>query len=395
MRVLRILLLVVVVSTAAGVFASSAGALAFADLPCPVTPPSVVKVCPNGEVGKAYSLHVDGRTGTGCYPNVKYTVVGGTALPPGLSLSSDGWITGTPTTAGKYDFWLQMQDTAGTPSWCGDNEATQRLFELTVVQGLQIVERQSTLTPAQVATPYSLQFHTTGGGSPTFSVASGTLPQGLTLSSGGLLSGTATTTGDYSFQVKAQDGDRTDAQTYAISVVQPLKITAPAGTAGEVNRPFNLALAATGGKQAYTWSVATGSTLPDGLTLDPATGTISGTPTTAGATVTKVTVTDSLGLTNTVDVKLAVAQQLSIVKNPLRPGKVGRKYRARLFAQGGVVPKQWTILRGALPAGLRLNAATGVISGTPRHAGTKRVIIKVTDKLGAVSRGTYVLKVVR
>jgi hypothetical protein len=222
------------------------------------------------------------------------------------------------------------------------------------------------------------------------------LPAGLTLNStGGLLTGTPTTTGNYNFQISATDGSRSDTQTYAMSVVDPLKVTSPAATPAEVNRPFNLTLAATGGKQPYTWSVASGSPLPAGLTLDPAKGTISGTPTAPGASSSKVTVTDSLGLTSTVDVNIAVANQLTAAKRPLRPAKVGRRYLARLFAQGGVPPKLWTIIAGSLPRGIHLNRATGVLSGRPTRAGTKRATIRVRDKLGALSQATYVLKVVK
>lgn len=396
MRFLRILLLVVLLSAIAGVVASRAGALGYEDEPCPLADPTdhQLKVChPDAEVGKPYSLQIKGKGG--CTPDfVRYDVVAGT-LPPGLKVEpSTALVSGTPTQAGVFTFWLQVSDLR--QSWCVDDKQSQWQFKITVLQGLQILQRQSTLTPGQVGQAYNLQFTASGPTPTAWSVSSGSLPAGLTLNSAnGLLSGSPTTTGDYSFHISATDGSQSDTQSYTMSVVQPLTVTPPAATAGEVGRPFNLALAATGGKQAYTWSLATGSTPPAGLTLDPATGTISGTPTIAGATVMKVTVTDSLGLTSTVDVKLAVAQPLTVVKNPLRPAKVGRKYRARLFAQGGVAPKLWTILRGALPAGIRLNAATGVISGTPIHAGSKRVIINVTDRLGAVSRGTYVLKVVR
>jgi large repetitive protein len=403
MRVLRVLLLVVLASAIAGFVASDAGALGFEDEPCPLTDPvdHQLKVChPPAEVGKPYTLQIVGKGG--CTPDfVRYDVVGGSALPPGLKIEpSTALITGTPTQAGVFKFWLQVTDLP--QSWCADSKQSQWQFQITVLQGLQIVQRQSTLTPGQVGVAYNMQFTASGPTPTAWSVSSGSLPAGLTLNtSSGLLSGKPTATGDYNFQISATDGTQSDTQTYAMSVVQPLRITPPAATAGEVSRPFNLALAATGGKPAYTWSVATGSTayvesaLPDGLTLDPATGTISGTPTTAGAAVTKVTVTDTLGLTNTVDLKLAIAQQLSIVKNPLRPAKVGRRYLARLLAQGGVPPKFWTVVGGSLPRGIRLNRATGVLSGTPRRAGTTRATIRVRDKLGALSQTTYVLRVVK
>jgi putative Ig domain-containing protein len=394
MRVLRILLLVVLVSAIAGVVASSAGALGYEDEPCPLNDPSdhQLKVChPDAEVGKPYSLQIKGKGG--CTPDfVRYDVVAGT-LPPGLSVEpSTALVSGTPTAPGVYRFWLQVSDLP--QSWCTDDKKSQWQFQITVLQGLQIVQRQSSLTPGQVGQTYNMQF-TASGATPTgWSVSSGSLPAGLTLnSSSGLLAGTPTTTGDYSFQVSATDGTQSDTQSYSMSVVEPLKVTAPTAAAAEVNRPFNLTLTATGGKQAYKWSIPSDSPLPAGLTLDAAAGTISGSPTTAGVGVAKVTVTDALGLTSTVDVNLAVAQQLAIAKAPLRTAKVGRKYRARLFATGGVPLKRWAVIAGKLPKGIRLNAATGTLTGTPTVAGRKRFTVRVTDKLGAVTHATYLLKV--
>jgi large repetitive protein len=392
MRVLRILLLVVLFSAVAGVAATKAGALGYEDEPCPLNDPAdhQLKVChPDAEVGKPYSLQVEGKGG--CTPDfVRYDIVAGT-LPPGLKVEpSTALISGTPTQGGVFKFWLQISDLP--QSWCSDSKQSQWQFQITVQQGLQIQQRQSALTPAQVGQTYNQQFTATGGAS-TWAVSSGSLPAGLTLSSSGSLSGTPTATGDFSFKVSASDGGQSDTQTYTMSVVDPLTVTVPAATPAEVNRPLNVALSAAGGKQTYKWSLATGSTLPDGLSLDAATGAITGTPTAPGSSAAQVTVTDSLGLTKTVAVNIAVAQQLTITKRPLRIAKVGRTYRARLFAVGGVTPKRWTIVRGSLPAGIRLNAATGFLTGTPTKAGTKRVTIKVTDNLGASARLTYVLKV--
>ena len=394
MRVLRILLLVVLASAVAGVVASSAGALGYEDEPCPLTDPSdhQLKVChPDAQLGKPYSLQIQGKGG--CTPDfVRYDVVAGT-LPPGLKVEpSTALVSGTPTQAGVFKFWLQISDLP--QSWCADDKQSQWQFQITVLQGLQIVQRQSTLTPGQTGQPYNMQFTASGATPNAWSVSSGTLPAGLTLnSSNGLLSGTPTTTGDYHFAISATDGTNSDTQTYAMSVVDPLKITAPSAAAAEANRPFNLTLTATGGKQAYQWSVPSDSPLPEGLTLDPAAGTISGTPTTAGLGDAKVTVTDALGLTSTADVKIAVAQQLAITKTPLRAAKVGRKYRARLFAAGGLAPKGWAVVRGTLPRGIRLNSATGALTGTPTVAGRALFTVRVTDKLGALSQATYLLKV--
>src|SRR5207302_4835406 len=107
-------------------------------------------------------------------------------------------------------------------------------------------------------------------------------------------------------------------------------------------------------------------------------------------------VKDTLGLTSTVDFSLTVASRLLVTKRPLLAAKVGSAYRATLRATGGVAPHSWRILGGRpglLPKGLRFNARTGQISGTPKGAGTFRLRIQVTDKLGAHSALGFVLKV--
>jgi hypothetical protein len=395
MRLTRILLLVVVAAAIAGVFASGAKAIAFNDSTCPPDPARpTIHWCPSGETGKSYSLQISARGGCDTYV---WTNPGGN-MPPGLTLGSGGLISGVPTTPGQYIFWLQIQDTFGNPSWCTDNNASQRQFEIDVLQGLQIAQRQSALTPGQLNTPYNLQLTAKGAGSSplTWSVVagSGSLPAGITLnSSTGLLSGTPTTNGDYRFQIKVTDGTRTDVQTYTMAVVDPLKITSPSAASGELGQALQTTLTASGGRQPYTWTLASGSTLPAGLTLDSATGAITGTPTAAGVSPVKVIVTDALGLTQPVDLRIVVAQELSLTKRSLPAAKVGRKYNARLLATGGVAPKTWRVFAGLLPRGLRLNAKTGVISGTPKRVGTAHVTINVTDQLGVVSKATFTLKV--
>ena len=393
MRFSRLLLLVVAAAAIAGVAVPAASALTFPDDICPVRTGTVIKVCPSGETGKPYNYQLKGRDGTGCVPFVSWKADG---LPPGLSIgSSSGLISGTPTQTGTYVFWVTMTDvpnTAGGVFWCTDANSTEKQFEITINQGLQINQRQTTLTAGQMTVPYNLQFTATGG-SPTWAVSSGSLPGGLALSSAGLLSGTPTAAGDFNFKVTATDGGRSDTQTYSMSVV-PKLVIGPTGNVAEVGLAYHFAPQATGGKAGYTWSLDGG--LPAGLTMDSASGAITGTPAAAGTSALKLTVKDSLGLTSTVDFRLVVASRLLVTKRPLVAAKVGSAYRATLRATGGVTPRSWRILGGRpglLPKGLRLNASTGQISGTPRQAGTFRLRIQVGDKLGAHSAVGVVLRV--
>jgi len=353
---------------------------------------------PTGYVGQAYSKQFNGAGGCGPALPYQYTLIGG-KLPPGLSLSFSGLISGTPTQAGSWSFWVNLSDqNPPSATWCRP-ATSQRQFTITVVStgsvpAVKIVQSSLNPTATVLNAPYRFQLNAQGGGTRTWSVQSGTLPTGITLSSGGLLSGTPSATGDFSFTVRVSDGMTSDARTYTLTIVAPLKITPlTASPVGEVAVPFQLQPAATGGKPGFTWSLAGGTTLPAGLTLDPHTGAIGGRPALAGSFPLKLTVTDALGLTDTLDVELAVAPELATAKKALTT-KVGHALVARLRAAGGVLPRSWKIVRGSLPAGIRLNPETGTLTGRARRVGISIVIVQATDELGAVSRARLVLKVI-
>ncbi len=385
MRRIRILLLAVVVALVA---VPAALAIRFTDDSFNM---------PAGVVGQPYSKQFNGAGGCGPALPYQYSLIGG-KLPPGLSLSFSGLISGTPTTAGNYAFWVDLSDqNPPTATWCRPAQA-QRQFTITVTGGAPatpLAISQRSLTPSAIVanTPVNFQFSASGGGTQTWSVPSGSLPAGLALSSAGVLSGTPTATGDFTFKVQVTDGTRTDAQTYTLSVVAPLKITQTTTPhAGEVARPLQLQLGASGGKAPYRWAPAAGTTLPAGLKLDPSTGVVSGQPTVAGTYTLKLAVTDALGLTDTVDVNLSVAQKLVATGRRLVT-KVGHRFHATIRTRGGVAPETWTIVRGALPAGIHLNRATGELSGKARRAGTSHVVLRVSDALGAVSTARIVLTI--
>ncbi len=352
---------------------------------------------PTGTVGQSYSKTFAGAGGCGPALPYQYTLIGG-SLPPGLSLSFSGTISGTPSNAGSYSFWVNLSD-QNPPSadWCTP-AAAQREFTITVNGGgtpavpLSIVQAALTPQATTLDSAYSFQLSAQGGGTQTWSLLSGSLPSGLQLSSSGLISGAPTAVGDFTFKVQVSDGARSASQTYTLTVVPRLKIAAVTVPAGEVARPFSVQLAANGGKAQYRWALSGGTTLPAGVALDGASGVISGRPTVAGSFPVKVTVTDALGFTDTVDVNLSFAPKLAITTRALRAAKAGRAFTARLAASGGIAPRTWTIVRG-LPAGVHFSKRTGVLSGTPHRAGKSKLVVQVTDALGAVSRVTFVLHV--
>jgi len=142
---------------------------------------------------------------------------------------------------------------------------------------------------------YTATLGATGGtGEYTWSVASGTLPDGLSLSSAGAISGTPTAAGTFDFTGQVNDGKNTLTQALSIVVAEAapvaLAITTTSLPDGTVNQTYNATLEATGGTENYSWSVASG-TLPDGLSLSSA-GAISGTPTAAGTSNFTVAVND-------------------------------------------------------------------------------------------------------
>jgi hypothetical protein len=161
---------------------------------------------PAGTVGQAYSKQLNGAGGCGPALPYQYTLIGG-KLPPGLSLSFRGAITGAPTQAGKFSFWVNLSDqNPPTADWCRPAEA-QREFTIEVGGGAPatpLTIDQGALAPAAIVVgkPYSFQLTAAGGGAQTWSLQSGALPTGMALSSSGLLSGTPTAAADASFTVR-------------------------------------------------------------------------------------------------------------------------------------------------------------------------------------------------
>jgi hypothetical protein len=125
--------------------------------------------------------------------------------------------------------------------------------------------------------------------------------------------------------------------------------------------------------------------------LDPSKGTLSGAPQTTGNFAFGLTATDTEGRVATVNAALKVAPRLQIRSLRLKPATLGLAYRTTLATTGGVPPLKWKLVRGKLPGGIRFSL--GTLTGTPRQAGTQRLVVEARDALGAKSQATLVLRV--
>ena len=265
----------------------------------PVQPTITTTALPNGAVGQAYNETVQATGGTG---SLTWSIVAGT-LPQNLSLDPNtGVISGTPTATGPSSFTVRVADTAGQAD-------TQALSILINQPTSPNITTTTPLPSGTVSQPYSQVLRATGGtGTLVWSLSSGSLPENLALSSAGVISGAPTNTGTSNFTVRVTDAlSKSDTQPLSIVVSAapaPLTITTKSLLEGRRNRPYTDTLEASGGTIPYTWSVT--PDLPAGLTLAPATGVISGTPTATSNIDHDFTVRDSTNQTTTKGLKLRI-----------------------------------------------------------------------------------------
>lgn len=313
------------------------------------------------------------------------------ALPAGMGFSG-AVLSGSPTVPGSYSVTVTATDTGA--SGTGSPFTVAQNYTIDVPAPTITVSPVSLPDPA-VSTGYSQTVTATGGAAPyTFAVTAGALPAGITLGSGGGLSGTSNQVGTYNFTITATDNfGQTGSRAYSVTIAGPtLAMTPGAGTLNAPYAvPFSQGFNASGGSGSFSYAL-TGS-LPAGLTFSGS--TLSGTPTVPGSYPVTVTATDtvitgagapfSIAQNYTIDVPAPTI----VVDQTTVPGTTaGEGYSQALTASGGAAAYSFAVTAGALPTGVSLGAG-GALTGTPTVSGTFNFTVTATDAHGQAGSRAY------
>lgn len=333
---------------------------------------------PGGVVGTPYS---ETLVASGTAP-IDWSLGSGT-LPPCLLFAegaSGGAFSGTPSEAGSWTFEITVDNAHGT---------TSREYTIVVTAAPEAPVISTTSLPdATAGTPYSQALATSAGTGPLTWTASSTLPDGLSLTSAGVLQGTPIAAGPATFDVEVTGPGGSDTATVSLTVLAaPIapEVTTSSLPDGTVGVPYSQTLAATGTGPLVWATIVTPP--PAWLTL-ASDGTVSGTPTAAGPVVLEVEVVgpggaDTHTFTFTIDDAPVAPVAPVIGSDPDLPAAtVGTPYSEVLVTSAGTGPFAWTLISGALPDGLTLGS-DGTIAGSPLTAGSTSFVVEVTGPGGS------------
>ena len=307
------------------------------------------------------------------------------ALPPGLSLTSAGVLSGTPTTTGTFNFTVTVTGNGGGCS-------TAVRMSLTIACST-ITLTPTTLPAGAAGIAYSQSLSVSPAGAYNFSLVQGNLPSGLTLHpQTGVISGLPSAIGTVSFIIKAQAGNGcSGTQAFTLQINCPVVSLNPASLPnGSTAAAYNQTLSATPAGGNYSFSVA--GQLPPGLNLNSATGSLAGRPTANGTFNFTVTATGFGGCAGSKVYSITVGNGgcPTITLADLPNGSPGQLYSNSVTA-GPSGQYNYAVTAGSLPPGLTLYGSFGLIYGYPTTAGTFNFTITATDSTNCTGSKSYSL----
>jgi len=315
---------------------------------------------PDGLVNEYYSMQIVASN------NPTFSlVIGEGDLPVGLTLSTNGLVSGIPTTVQDLFFTVRATNIAGSVSNVYD-------ISIKAPTNPPVFVTTNPLPMGVVGEPYAVQIVVSNGA--LFSLFAGSLPSGLSLTGGGMVTGTPTQIDSANFTVQATNAAGTSNRVYDLVIEGPpvFQTTSPLPD-GALGLPYTLQLDVDGDP---LFSVISGS-LPGGVTLN-AVGLLSGTPTATGDFNFTVHATNAYGWDNRV-YDLAVEERpVFSTTNPLPTGKIAEYYAQQIVASGSPA---FSVAAGSLPSGLVLNSA-GFLDGVPVEAGPFNFTVHATNTYG-------------
>lgn len=336
----------------------------------PIPPTITTTSLPSCAEGSTYSQSLSSNGST----PITWTLANGN-LPTGLTILTDGTISGIPTAAGTFVFTVQAMNSMGYDT----KELSILVNPYTNYPNITT----NSLQDGILGTFYNQSLTATGITPITWSLVSGSLPTNLTLSTAGVISGLPMTAGVFNFTIMATNSLGNITKNFSITIFELPTITTTTLSNGFVGTTYNTQLTATG-TTPLTWSLETGA-LPNGLTLS-ATGIISGIPIAAGTSNFTVKVVNSAG-SSIKPLSISVSTSTispTITTTTLPDGMLGSTYSAQLDATG-TAPITWSLANGNLPTGLTLYSG-GTISGTSTTTGTHHFTVQAMNSAGNATK---------
>lgn len=355
---------------------------------------------PDAILGLPYEAQLTAKGGQSA--GLEFSLATGQQAPPGLTLGTDGRLTGTPTSNGAHGFTVVVSK---------GSASAQRPFVVRVVPPTASIAFVSSVLPPVVRQqPYEVRVPVVGGLAPYgFFLEEGSLPAGLTFGLNGAFAGstTAPVNTTYPLTIRVRDSVGNTAvqkMSLVINDSSAVLITTTDIPEAKVGSQYvaDVSLQAAGGAVAVarpvTWRVLAGR-LPPGLALEPTTDDrllISGSPTTPGVYDVTLEAVDGLGRADTADYAVRVVSQAYLiaaaVPEELLPGQaVDFGFGVLPMANGAV----WSLRDGRLPTGISLGSDGRVTGTAPDEIGGRYAFtVQVSTGGEPLALRTYEIRVV-